>query len=101
MKTVKILLTVFVLSSFLTGNLLAEDSGIAALRGLGKAFSQLTKAAKPAVVYVTVEKEMPGFHGSGQFRGGPFEFFGPEFFDRFFRHRSPQMKPGQKPRRER
>jgi serine protease Do len=65
-----------------------------------KAISEVVKLAEPAVVFISVEKEMET--GPAMRPGEPFHFndpldpFSNEFFERFFKHRMPQRGgPGQ------
>ncbi|NPA48755.1 MAG: DegQ family serine endoprotease [Thermodesulfobacteria bacterium] len=59
---------------------------------LSKAFAQVAKKAGPAVVFVQVEKVMvrrgPAMEPFPF--GSPFDFFGEDFFERFFGHRFPR-----------
>ena len=64
-----------------------------AARELSHAFTTVARQATPAVVFITVEKTVePRNPGSSN---NPFESFGEEFFERFFRWRLPE---GQQPR---
>lgn len=73
----------------------AAGGDIEALRETSKAFSTVAKEAIPAVVFINVEKTV----ASGSMRGpsgprqqnNPFDFFGDEFYERFFRDRNPQQ----------
>ena len=63
-----------------------------AARELSSAFTNVARQALPSVVFITVEKtvetrDLPS--------NNPFEWFGEEFFERFFRRRLPE---GQQPR---
>ncbi len=53
-------------------------------------FRQVAKKATPAVVFVEVEKEVQV--SSTPFSGDPFDFFGDDFFNRFFGEQRPQSK---------
>jgi serine protease Do len=66
------------------------NAGVAKLRELSQAFTDVAKRAIPAVVYVKVERtvEARGFNN-------PFDLFSDEFFKRFFGRRLPE---GQQPR---
>ncbi|MEZ0343595.1 MAG: DegQ family serine endoprotease, partial [Caldimicrobium sp.] len=60
------------------GNVLKEE-GIQLAQKLSEAFSVVAERSAPAVVYIETERVVtgtPGFH--------PFDFFGDEFFRRFF-----------------
>ncbi len=58
---------------------------------LSKAFAQVAKKAGPAVVFVQVEKVVERAPAMEPFPfGSPFDFFGPDFFERFFRQRFPR-----------
>jgi len=80
---------------FLANTVCADSDDLAALRQTSKAFSQVAKKAIPAVVFIKVEKTIES--GAGMTPGVPFEFndpfdfFGEDFFERFFRHRLPQQ----------
>ena len=73
----------------------AEAHELDNLRQTSKAFSAVAKNAVPAVVFIKVEKTVE----TGSTRGSaapnqyndPFGFFGDEFFERFFRDRTPQQ----------
>jgi len=75
-----------------TGACLAgEEEDIALLDKTGKAFAAVVKKAKPAVVYIGVEKSV-----KGMMQGvNPFDFFNDPFFERFFgpQFRHPQRHP--------
>jgi serine protease Do len=73
----------------------AEDANsIATLREIGKTFTKIAKKASPAVVGIKAEKPymqdyfvMPDWPF-----GEPFDPFGDDFFDRFFRRPSPHRR---------
>ncbi len=59
---------------------------------LSRAFAIVAQKAEPAVVFVEVEKTVVR-KGPEEFPfpfGNPFDFFGPDFFERFFQHRFPR-----------
>jgi len=60
-----------------------DEASLKALQNLSKAFTNVAKKAKPAVVFITAERtvEVPSRSMPPQFRD-PFE----DFFDRFFPH---------------
>jgi serine protease Do len=62
------------------------------LRATSKAFSAVAKKAVPAVVFIKVEKtiEAGSAEAPSQFND-PYDFFGDEFFNRFFRDRTPRQ----------
>lgn len=62
------------------------------LRQTSKAFSAVAKKAVPAVVFIKVEKtiEAGSAEAPPQFND-PYDFFGDEFFNRFFRDRAPRQ----------
>jgi hypothetical protein len=68
--------------------------GLATLKQSSQAISEVVKRAEPAVVFISVEKEMET--GPAMRPGEPFHFSDPldpysnEFFERFFKHRRPQ-----------
>jgi len=79
----------------------AETGGVSALRSQGKAFAQVAKRAKDAVVFIQVEKavEEAGVGPVVPFND-PFDLFNDDFFDRFFRYRGPPRRlPEQRKRR--
>jgi serine protease Do len=67
---------------------------IQTLKQTSRAFSHVAKKAMPAVVFIQVEKtiETGGRRQYGQMND-PFDFFGDEFFDRFFRGRGEHFAP--------
>jgi len=73
----------------------ADASGIEALQKTSKALSSVAKKTVPAVVFIKVEKTLEVANimtpGSPFQYNDPFDFFGDEFFDRFFRHRMPSQ----------
>ncbi len=69
-----------------------NDVGTA--KQVGKAFVKVAKQASPAVVFVEAEKKVTIPQGFSQ--GTPFEFFGEDFFERFFGPRGPQGDQGNK-----
>jgi serine protease Do len=70
--------------------LAGEKEDIALLDKTGKAFAAVVKKAKPAVVYIGVEKSVKAMHGPN-----PFDFFNDPFFERFF---GPQFRHPQVPK---
>ena len=77
--------------------LAGEKEDIALLDKTGKAFAAVVKKAKPAVVFIGVEKPVKGMTGVS-----PFDFFNDPFFERFFgpQFRHPQV-PKQRQRKQR
>lgn len=73
---------------------LATANDIQILKRTGKAFSEVAKKALPAVVFIQVEKNI---ETGRDFRGGqyndPYDFFGDEFMERFFRGRGYDSAP--------
>lgn len=63
------------------------------LQRTSRAFAHITKQAKPAVVFIKVEKTLKG--GPSFEFNDPFDLFSDEFFERFFRRRFPE---GRQPR---
>ena len=61
-----------------------QSAQIKEAKQLGNAFSQVAKKALPAVVFVNVEKDVMSYRRQMDL----FDFFGPDLFERFFRHRS-------------
>jgi S1-C subfamily serine protease len=64
-----------------------------AARELSHAFTSAARQALPAVVFITMEKTVETRNPGSS--NNPFESFGEEFFERFFRWRVPE---GQQPR---
>jgi serine protease Do len=66
-----------------------EKDPAATLKQTSDAFAALARKAMPAVVFIRVEKSlrMPGRGGGGEppSFNDPYEFFGEDFFERFFR----------------
>ena len=79
----------------LTGTAVAQNAGLENLRESGKAFRSVAKQVSPAVVFIQVEKEVK----QQNIMNSPFgdNFFGDEFFRRFFgqppQHGIPQKAP--------
>ena len=72
----------------------AENSKLVTLRETSEAFSNVAEKAVPAVVFVKVEKTVEAPSGGIPFEfNGPFDPFGDDFFDRFFRRQQPQGSP--------
>lgn len=65
---------------------------VAELKSLSQAFTKVAKQAMPAVVFIKVERTTQARGESGF--NDPFDLFGEEFFERFFRRRFPE---GQRP----
>ncbi|AEH44896.1 protease Do [Thermodesulfatator indicus DSM 15286] len=74
-----------------TQNKVQDQEAINLAIKLSHAFAQVAKKAGPAVVFVQVEKVIvkqgPAMEPFPF--GSPFDFFGPDFFERFFRERFP------------
>ncbi|MBN2138387.1 MAG: Do family serine endopeptidase [Sedimentisphaerales bacterium] len=75
-----------------------DEQSIAALRQMGKAFASIAEKASPAVVAIraerTVTQQYQGYGDSPY--GSPFDPFSDDFFDFFFRRRSPSPSPRQR-----
>jgi serine protease Do len=68
--------------------------GVKALRQQAKAFTRIAREAKPAVVFIQVEKVIEARVPGAPLRfNNPFDLFSDEFFERFFRHRMPEQAP--------
>ena len=64
---------------------------ISALREQGKVFSRIAREAKGAVVFIQVEKSVKvGRRAPSMPFNDPFDLFNDDFFERFFRHRTPR-----------
>ncbi|MDI6774968.1 MAG: Do family serine endopeptidase [Verrucomicrobiota bacterium] len=73
----------------------ADSKEIELLKKTSRAFSGVAMKAVPAVVFITVEKNV---EAGGMYRGphnDPFNFFGDEFFERFFGRRDRSWAPRQ------
>ena len=70
-----------------------DEASLKALQNLSKAFTNVAKKAKPAVVFITAERtvEVPSRAMPPQFRD-PFE----DFFDRFSPHQGPRQSEPRK-----
>ena len=81
----------------LPGRLAAEDAetGRQSLRQQSRAFAELAKQVKPAVVFISVEKAVQARIAPGPQLNNPFDLFNRDFFERFFRHRMPDGQGGQ------
>jgi serine protease Do len=81
-----------------------KQKNIAVLESLGETFATIAEDASPAVVGIKVEVKRPRRPSMEQFPfspfGEPFDPFGEDFFDYFFRRRSPQSWPQQYQRRQ-
>ncbi len=67
----------------------SNDDAIELLDKTSKAFAQIVKKAKPAVVFVQVEKVVEGRGGRSPLGRDPFGLFNDPFFQRFF---GPQLR---------
>jgi len=67
-----------------------DKSDVDALRRSGKAFASVAKETTPAVVFIKVEKTVGVYMGPRRQYNDPFQFFGDDFFERFF---GQQMRP--------
>jgi len=73
----------------------ANADELETLRQASKAFSSVAKKAIPAVVFIKVEKTIEAGSAvgpEGPESNDPYDFFGPDFFDRFFRDRMPNQQ---------
>ena len=87
-------LTLAAIMSLASGCRAAEEiptNDLAILQKTGQAFTRVAKQAIPAVVFITVEKTIEA-RGPGEAYNDPSNFFGDEFFHRFFG--VPQQGPG-------
>lgn len=69
------------------------DEDLRLLKRTSKAFAEVARKALPAVVFIQVEKVIPiqtGWYGQ---LNDPFDFFGDEFFQRFFGGRARGRRP--------
>jgi serine protease Do len=100
MKTENVKRIVYVLSALVVSLILtpkatvAGNSGLSTLQKTSEAFSSVAEESIPAVVFVKVEKTVstPGSGLPFEFNG-PFDPFGDDFFNRFFRQQQPQGSP--------
>ncbi len=79
-----------VISLSLTGFASAQEQGLENLRETGQAFRSVAKKVSPAVVYISVEKEISSGRTPDM---APFGPFGDEFFRRFFGQPPSQGQP--------
>ncbi len=72
----------------------AEDTNsVETLRRIGKTFTKIAKKASPAVVGIKAEKTITYYPTIPDWPfGDPFDPFEDDFFDRFFRRRSPRER---------
>ncbi|MBL7114177.1 MAG: DegQ family serine endoprotease [Kiritimatiellae bacterium] len=79
---------------FMSQETRAEENHVQILKETGSAFTTIAKKAIAAVVFIEVEKDvasgMSGHHGT---YNNPFEFFGEEFFERYFGQPHPPRQP--------
>ncbi len=71
-----------------------DTNGISTLRQMSNAFSRIAEKASPAVVGIKAEKTITAYYPTlpeWPF-GDPFDPFDDDFFDRFFRRRSPRER---------
>ncbi|MHC4076190.1 MAG: trypsin-like peptidase domain-containing protein, partial [Planctomycetota bacterium] len=88
------LITTFLLLTFLVVPVAAQDSeSIATLRRMGDAFAQIADKASPAVVGIKAETKVA--QGPFGLREWPFDPFGDDFFDHFFRRQRPRRRSPQ------
>ena len=75
-----------------------DTDSIKALRGMGKAFAEIAEKASPAVVGIKAEKTVTSEYPTMEDWpfGSPFDPFGDDPFDRFFRWRSPSRPSPQR-----
>ncbi len=76
-----------------TAVVLAPHNLVAAEFDFRRGFAHVAREVMPAVVFIQVEKRVPLGRGGQLFFGEPGDFFGEEFFERFFGRRTPQQKP--------
>ena len=78
-----------------------KQNNIAVLESLGETFATIAEDASPAVVGIKAEVQRPRRPKMEQFPfGEPFDPFGEDFFDYFFRRRQPQSWQQQNQRRQ-
>jgi len=87
--TISFLLLLFIKVNPST-TLAQDEKSIATLRQMGKAFASVAEKASPAVVAIKAERTVTQqYRGYGESPyGSP---FGDDFFDYFFRRRSPHL----------
>lgn len=90
------LLSIFILSTFFSPvSAKTLDPDIILLDRTAKAFAKVVQKARPAVVFIKVEKTIESRGNQGPFNFmDPFDFFNDPFFERFFgpRYHRPQPK---------
>ena len=76
----------------------AEDkAAIETLRQMSKAFTEMSEKAKPAVVWIKAEKTVTYYTPDWDWPfGEPFDPFGDDLFDRFFRGQRPRQRQPQR-----
>jgi serine protease Do len=90
-RFVYILITLSISLNVTATAIAAGDSGLSTLRETSEAFSSVAEKAIPAVVFVKVEKTVNTPSSGIPFEfNSPFDPFGDDFFDRFFRRGQPQ-----------
>ncbi len=77
-----------------------EDQAVQILERASQAFTQVAKKSMPGVVFIKVEKTVELSGRAGMPSNDPFDFFGDDFFRRFFG--DPRgVRPGQPPQSQR
>jgi serine protease Do len=94
-RLVFILISTVIFSALLPVSAPAEEpKSIDTLRQLGKAFATIAEKASPAVVAIKVDKKVTVNYPQSPF-GNQVDPFSDDFFDYFFRGRTPQRQPQQ------
>ena len=73
----------------------AQDDTRSTLQQLSQGFTEVAERASPAVVFIEVARTMEAHHEPFN---NPYEFFGEEFLERFFRQRRPERPRESQPR---
>lgn len=75
-----------------------EDQSIATLRRMGKAFASIAEKASPAVVGVRATRVVKADSKLREYSSGDSNPFSEDFFDYFFRRRTPRHSEPAEPR---
>jgi serine protease Do len=76
-----------------------DDQSIAVLRRMGKAFASIAEKASPAVVGIRATQVVKAGDGSREYSfGEPYNPFGDDFFEYFFRRQAPRRFQRQVPK---
>lgn len=91
-KSMIMILWIFLVFPGISG---ADEEALSLLDKTSKAFSSIVKKVEPSVVFIKVEKEVEAGR-QFQYQGNPFDFFGPDPLERFFKQPRQQPAPRRK-----